>query len=317
MNEYSINHRWNKQKLKNGLHTLLLLTCGLLLSGLVGGLFAGVTGMVWVGMAIAVSLAVSPRLSPRFMMRWFAARPLAPFNAPSLHAKLRELARRAGLPHTPLLYYVPTQKLSAFTTGSKNDAAIAVTDGLLRALSSRELTAVMAHEISHLKNNDLWTMNVAATFSRMTSILSAVGQLLLILNLPLILLSGHHFPWIGILVLMVAPTLAMILQMALSRTREFDADLGAATLTGDPQGLASALLKIERYQRGWMGRLRWLGRSGPYDSILNTHPATRDRVNRLIALEQNTPLDRSMPYHRHEAASGFYGWPNRIANLTG
>jgi len=141
-------------------------------------------------------------------------------------------------------------------------------------------------------------MNVAATFSQMTSILSAVGQFLLILNLPLILLSGHHFPWVGILVLMVAPTLAMMLHLALSRTREFDADLGAAALTGDPQGLASALLKIERYQKGWMGRLRWLGRSGPYDSILNTHPATRDRVNRLIALGQNTPLDRSIPAKR-------------------
>jgi heat shock protein HtpX len=184
------------------------------------------------------------------------------------------------------------ESASAFTTGSRHRSVIAVTDGLLRTLNDRELTAVMAHEISHLKNNDLRMMNVSATFSQITSMLSAIGMILLILNLPLILISDHHFSWFGILFLIMAPTLAMTLQLALSRTREFDADLGAAELTGDPRGLASALLKIENYQHRWLGMFRWSGPSRPYDALWNTHPATRDRVKRLMAVAQKSSLHR-------------------------
>lgn len=128
--------------------------------------------------------------------------------------------------------------------GPRDNSVIALTDGLLSALNQRELTAVMAHEISRLKNNDLWMMNLSATFIQITSILSTIEQILLVLNLPLILFYEHHFSWVGMLFLVLAPTMAMLLHLALSRTREFDADLGAATLTGDPQGLSSALLKI-------------------------------------------------------------------------
>jgi heat shock protein HtpX len=180
--------------------------------------------------------------------------------------------------------------LIAFTTGTRDGAVIAVSQGLLRALDNRELTAVMAHEISHLKNNDLWIMNISATFSQITSTLSAIGQIILIFNLPLAVLSEHHFPWIGILILIFAPTLAMLLQLALSRTREFDADLMAARLTGDSRGLASALFTIEQHQRGWLGRLPWMGHGSPYDTICRTHPPTRARIRRLMAVADRTPV---------------------------
>ena len=294
---YMDNSKWTDQRLKNGLHTVVLLTGMLLLAGLMGWFFAGTTGMIWVLIATTISLVLSPRLTPHWILRRFGARALEPRQAPSLYAYLRQLSHRAGLPTVPTLVYLPTQHLSAFTTGSRNHAVVALSDGLLRTLNDRELTAVMAHEVSHLKNNDLWMMNLSATFNQVTSMLSTLGQILLLLNLPLIVLSEHHFPWIGILFLIVAPTLSMMLQLALSRTREFHADLGAAALTGNPQGLATALLKIEEHQHNRLGRLRWLGRVSPDDSIWNTHPPTRERVSRLLALADRAPVIPSCQAH--------------------
>ena len=149
-----------------------------------------------------------------------------------------------------------------------------------------------------------------------TSILSTIGQILFILNLPLILITDQHVSWFGILFLIMAPTLAMILQLALSRTREFDADLGAAELTGDPKGLASALLKIENYQRGWLGMLRWSGPSRPYDALWNTHPATRDRVKRLMAVAQRPSLHPTVQYRRTDTGIGNVALPVRMVRLV-
>ena len=173
---------------------------------------------------------------------------MSPHQAPDLYAALQEFAQRAGLPRPPVIYCVPTKMLNVFTTGSPDNAAIAITDGLLNTLSMRELNAVIAHEVAHLKNNDLWIMNLSDTISRVTSFFSMSGHFLLLLNLPLLLASGHHVSWVGILVLIFAPTIVVMLQLALSRTREIDADLYAALLTGDPEGLTSALTKMERYQ---------------------------------------------------------------------
>ncbi len=145
--------------------------------------------------------------------------------------------------------------LNAFAVGTRKHAAIAVTDGLVRQLDMRELVGVVAHEISHVRNNDLWVMGLADMFSRTTSILSLIGQFLLFLNLPLILLSQVTVNWFAIFLLIFAPNLSALAQLALARTREFDADLNAARLTGDPDGLASALVKIERAQGGWLERI--------------------------------------------------------------
>jgi heat shock protein HtpX len=317
MNNYVDNSRWAEQKLKNGLHTVILLTGMMLLSSLMGWFFAGTTGMVWVLVATTTSVILSPRLMPRWIRRRFGGRTLEPWQALPLHNNLRELTRRAGLPVVPTLMYLPTRDLSALTTGSRGDAVIALSDGLLRSLNNRELTAVMAHEISHLKNNDLWIMNVSATFNQVTSILSTIGQVLLFLNLPLILLSEHHFPWIGILLLIFAPSLAMLLQLALSRTREFNADLGAAMLTGDPRGLASALFKIEQHRRSWLGRLRWMGHGSAYDSIWRTHPPTRERINRLIDVSPKTPLFQTRANQSHYRLLGTPFFQIRNVNLVG
>lgn len=293
-------------KLGNLFHSILLLAAMLFVLSLLGWLFAGSSGMKWVLIAGAISLILSPGLSPYIILRWYGwygARPLSQTQTPALYSALGELSRRAKLPDVPKLYHVPTRMLNAFTTGNRKNAAIAITDGLLRALDTRELVAVLAHEISHLKNNDLWIMNLSDILSRLTSFLSTAGQFLLIFNLPLWLMSGYQISWIAILVLIFAPLLTVFLQLALSRTREFDADLGAAALTGDPQGLASALSKMERYKGGVLSRIFLPGHREPHPSILRTHPQTEERIKRLLSLSKQKPEISPLPHILDENVS--------------
>jgi heat shock protein HtpX len=184
----------------------------------------------------------------------------------------------------PRLYYVPSAMLNAFAVGSPRDAAIALTDGILRHLDLRELTGVLAHEISHVRNRDLWLMNLADLTGRLTRMMSLLGFGLLIIGLPMWLGGAGHLPWLLLPLLMFAPQLTVLLQLALSRSREFDADLDAAGLTGDPAGLASALVKLERHQRGLWERILLPGHRLPEPSLLRSHPPTEERIARLAAL---------------------------------
>ncbi len=175
-------------------------------------------------------------------------------------------------------------------TGAGTAAAIAVTDALARNLTPRELAGVLAHEISHIAHEDVKVMAFADMVSRFTSFMSTVGLFSLFFNLFGVA-GGFRMqvPWLGVAVLLAAPTIGGLLQMALSRTREFDADLGAVTLTGDPDGLASALGKLERAQgKVWENVLLPSGRI-PDPSVLRTHPLTADRVARLRALKSSGP----------------------------
>jgi heat shock protein HtpX len=174
--------------------------------------------------------------------------------------------------------------------GRRNEAGIAVTDGLLRGLGPRELTGVLAHELSHIANEDMWIMGLADAVSRLTSGLSLAGQILLLVNLPLLLLGQVTLPWLAVALLIAAPAVSALLQLALSRRREYDADLQAVRLTGDPRGLAAALSRLERYRSGWLGRVLLPGRGDPDPSLLRTHPATDERVRRLLELEREVEV---------------------------
>lgn len=270
---------------------LLLLAMGGLLA-LVGWLFAGAVGLVW-SLTLAVVLgAVSPNVSPRLILRMYRARQLAPAEVPGTHQAVMELARRAGLESMPSLFYVASPVLNAFALGSSRSSFVVLSDGILRKLTPRELIGVLAHEISHVRNNDISVMGLADLFSRLTSVLSTAGQLLLFLNLPLLLLSEYRINWWAIGVLILAPLVSSLIQLALSRSREYDADIAAAELTGDPEGLASALQKIERYQSNVFEQIVMPGRGVPEPSILRTHPHTRDRLARLRSLKLDRPVRR-------------------------
>lgn len=281
--------RFSAHKFNNLLQSILLLGGMAALLALLGWLIAGTQGIVWAGIIGIVFLLVSPRASPRLVFKLSGAHPLRVTEAPGLYALVKRLAQRAELPNLPQLYYMPTQAMNAFTVGHREQAMVAVTDGLLRHLTRRELTGVLAHEISHVDNNDMWVMTLADTVNRLTSMFSLFGQLLLFVNLPLIILGKSGFSWLAILLLIFAPTLSVLLQLALSRTREFDADLGAAKITGDPLGLASALRKLDSHHTGLLRRILTPGRPMPDSSMLRTHPKSEERIRRLVSLAEREP----------------------------
>jgi heat shock protein HtpX len=174
--------------------------------------------------------------------------------------------------------------MNAFSVGSASSSAIALSDGLIRYLSWREMSGVLAHEISHIRNNDLRLHALADLMTRITSLFSFLGQVLLVFYLPMVLFSKTEIPLVPILLLVFAPAVSMLLQFALSRTREFDADLGAASLTGDPMGLASALKKMDHFEQSIWNLVFLPGRRNSQPSLLRTHPHTHERLERLAAL---------------------------------
>ncbi len=275
-------------KLRNMLHTVLLLGGMMLLFALLGAALLGVDGMVMMVLISMGVAALTPRASPWLTLRIYRAVPLPYESMPALHDITGQLARSAGLPDVPLLFYVPSAGLNAFAMQAGKEPLIAVTDGLLRNLNRRELTGVLAHEISHIRNGDLGVMMLADMLSRMTAALALAGKIMLLVFLPLFLLGGAHLPWLAVLLLFFAPGISALMQMALSRSREFDADLDAARLTGDPLGLASALAKIEPAAPWWQ-RLLFPGRESAGPSLLRTHPATEERIARLRELAASQP----------------------------
>lgn len=271
-------------RLNNALHAALLLGGLAVLVMAIGWVLAGATGLMWAGILGGAGLLLTPRISPQLILRAYRAQPLAPAEAPGLFAVVHRLATQAELPRDPMLYYVPTQVMNAFSIGRREEAVIAVTDGLLRRLPARELTAVLAHEIGHVRHNDMWIMSLADGVSRLVRTMSFVGQVLILINLPMFLLRSGAMPWLPLVLLVAAPSLSALLQLALSRNREFDADLEAARLTGDPLALARALGLMEQQQHQLWRVLLWPGGPNRQPSLLRTHPNSDERIARLKAL---------------------------------
>ncbi|RKZ95459.1 MAG: peptidase M48 [Gammaproteobacteria bacterium] len=279
---------WEQHALVNRLQSLLLFFMMLTFLTLLGWLLLGTDGIVILLLLGLILLFFNPVASPWLIMHLYHATPLIFNHAPVIDSALKELAYRSGLSSSPKLYYIPSRMINAFTVGTRDEAAIAVSDGLLKALTQRELLGVLAHEVSHIRNNDIWVMSIADLISRLTSMLSLFGQFLLLLNLPLLLTGYVAINWFAILLLIFAPNLSSLAQLGLSRVREYDADLGAARLTGDPQGLASALYKINQYSGSFFEKVMMPGRRIPVPSLLRTHPLTEERIRRLMALNPAT-----------------------------
>ncbi len=282
--------RRRRHKLRNAVQSALLVGSLGLLAAVVGWLLVGPVGILWVGILTGVTLAFSPTLSPRAILRLYGARRLGRHELPELQEVIEVLARRAGLPGVPELHYLATSMPNAFAVGSTKNSAIVLTDGLLRVMDLRELAGILAHEISHIRNHDLWTMGLADIISRVTGAMATAGAVLLLVSLPLMIEEHGAVHWPVIVLLLAAPTINTLIQLGLSRTREFDADLEAAGLTGDPEGLASALAKLQRYDPGFWERILLPGRRNPHPSVLRTHPDTEERIERLLSLRRIAPL---------------------------
>ena len=287
MNPFLDANALRVHRARNTLHSLLLV-------GGLGLLTAVSAWLIWGGMGVAVTLvaigliyAFAPRVPPAFIMRVYRAREIDPRGGGQLIQIIDVLADRAELPAMPRVYIVPSMTLNAFATGTPRNAAIGITEGLLRRLDLNEVAGVLAHEISHIRNNDLAVMSLADVMTRFTQMLAYLAVFLAIFNLPAFLLGDAEISFWGLLLLYLAPTAGSLIQLALSRTREYDADLEGASLTGDPVSLASALEKLERYQgRFWEDMMLPIpGRRIPQPSLLRSHPLTADPVARLRALE--------------------------------
>lgn len=271
---------------------LLALLTGLLLW--IGDYFGGPQGLVLMGVFAALMNLGSYWFSDKIVLRMYGAQELPAESAPELHAMVRELATAAQMP-MPRLYLVPSQSPNAFATGrSPAHAAVAVTEGIMRLLTRDELRGVLAHELSHVKNRDTLISAVAATLAGVIMMLSRMAYWGAILG------GGRRDERdggggaLGLLAMMiVAPLAATIIQLAISRAREYEADATGARVSHAPMSLASALEKIagasERMPlpAGPATAHLWIVnplRGSWLASLFSTHPPVEERVRRLRSM---------------------------------
>lgn len=235
--------------------------------------------------------------SDKLVLRMYGAREATEAEAPGLHSIVRDLARRGGLP-MPRVYVIREDPPNAFATGRSPDrAAVAVTEGLMRLLDRGELAGVIAHELGHVKNRDTLIMTVAATIGGAVSMLANIAQWGLLLGAGRSSEDseeGGSHPVAGLLGIVLAPLAALLIQTAISRSREFLADEAGARLSGDPLALASALRKIEAWSRelpmtAGTPATAHLFIINPFSGgglirLFSTHPPTEARIARLEAL---------------------------------
>jgi len=278
----------------NTLKTGFLLVLLTMLMVFVGGLIGKQGGMVIAfGLALIINL-VSYWFSDKIVLTMYRAQPITEAEAPELHSMVSRLARQAGIP-VPRLYIVPERMPNAFATGrNPQNAAVAVTEGLLRVLDRDEVEGVIAHELAHIKNRDILVSTIAATLA---------GAIMMLANMARwgAILGGYggrddrdNGGVIGLLVAaVVAPIAALMIQMAVSRSREFQADATGAQVSGKPLNLANALLKLESASQlvpaevspatAHMFIVNPLN-GGGLVSLFSTHPPIPERVNRLRAI---------------------------------
>lgn len=278
---------------------------------LMAAMTAGFMGLGWLlggqgGMILALVFAGGMNLmtwwnSDRMVLRSYDARPIDPVSGPDLHRMVADLARRAGLP-MPKVYLIPSDQPNAFATGrNPQNAAVAVTQGLLRALPEEEVAAVIAHELAHIKNRDTLIMTVTATFA---------GAISMLANFAMFMPRDRNNPMGGIAALVtmiVAPLAAAIVQMAISRTREYEADRLGAEICGQPMWLARALQRIEGFaarvdnvqaERNPASAHMFIINplhAHARDRLFSTHPSTANRVAELQKLAQRMGPARPAP----------------------
>jgi heat shock protein HtpX len=279
--------------LGNWLKTSILMAGIVVLFGMVGAALGGAGGML-IALAIAGAMNVYAYwFSDKAVLRMYNAREVDAQSAPGFYSMITELAANAGLP-MPRVYIIDEAQPNAFATGrNPENAAVAATTGIMQILSERELRGVMAHELAHVKHRDTLISTISATIAGAISSIAQFGMLF----------SGGHndreggvHPAVAILVMILAPIAAMLIQMAISRSREFEADRGGAEISGDPDALASALQKIHGYahrvpmetaeqhpETAQMMIINPLSAEG-IKGLFSTHPQTEERVARLMAM---------------------------------
>ena len=293
--------------------TAILMAAITALFMLVGRWLGGQAGMM---LALVVALGMnffSYWFSDKLVLKMYNAQEVDETSAPQFVRMVRELADRAQIP-MPKVYLIDEASPNAFATGRSPDhAAVAATTGIIRILSERELRGVMAHELAHVKHRDILISTISATMAGAIGMLAQFGMMFggrdsegrpanpiagLLANFAMFFGGrngdNRQNPLVGLLVMILAPLAASLIQMAISRAREFEADRGGAEISGDPQALAAALQKIQRYAQGipleaterhpetaQMMIMNPLS-GGGLKGLFSTHPSTEERVERLL-----------------------------------
>jgi heat shock protein HtpX len=281
----------------NLLKTAVLMAAITALFMLIGAYVGGRQGMV-IALLVALGLNFfSYWFSDKLVLKMYNAREVDETSAPQFYRMVAELVQRAGLP-MPRVYVIDEAAPNAFATGRNPEhAAVAATTGIMQVLSANELRAVMAHELTHVAHRDILISTISATMAGAISMLANFA----------VFFGGRDSegrpanPIAGLAVALLAPLAASLIQLAISRAREFEADRGGAELSGDPRSLASALEKIQAYARGTpllaaernpqTAQMMIVNplHGGGIASLFSTHPSTEERVARLLAMAGATP----------------------------
>jgi heat shock protein HtpX len=278
----------------NTVKTAVLMVGLTLLLVFVGGALWGRGGMMMFFVIAMVMNLVNYWFSDKIVLRMYGAREVTEADAPTLYSVTRDLANRGQMP-MPRVYVIPSDGLNAFATGrNPKHAAVAATEGIIRALSHEELKGVMAHELSHVQNRDILIGTIAAALAGAISMIANIASWGMIFGG----FGGRRDEDRGggiaaIAMIILAPIAALLIQMSISRSREYQADASGARLSGNPQGLASALKKLQMAsQRVPMAASPATAhmfivnplRGGGITSLFSTHPPMEERIARLEAM---------------------------------
>jgi heat shock protein HtpX len=285
----------------NGFRTTMLLAALTALVVWIGHMFGGPNGAVMALIIAGAMNFVSYWFSDKIVLKMYGGQQISANDDPELYGLVQELAARGGLP-MPRVYIIPDESPNAFATGRNPEhAAVAVTQGIRRILTKRELAGVLGHELAHVKNRDILIGSIAATLAGAISYLAQMAQWAAIFGGGSRDREEGGSNMFGLLFMMiVAPIAAMLIQMAVSRSREYMADAGGAKISGDPLALASALRKLHmgvqnipmeaspatQNATAHMFIVSPLS-GGSFASLFSTHPAMEERIRRLEAMAKD------------------------------
>jgi len=276
--------------MSNAFKTALLLTGLTLLLLFIGRAFGGERGMLFALNFAAVLNFVSYFFSDKIALSMYRAQPVTREELPRVYGVVERLAQKIGIP-VPKIYVIPTDSPNAFATGrSPSHASVAVTQGVLNLLNDEELEGVLAHELGHVRNRDILISSIAATIAGAITYLAQMGKFAMIFGGMDRDNRDRGGGFAALLMLILAPIAAMLIQLAVSRSREYEADSSGAHYTGNPYALASALAKLDAYSR----RVPMMANPSTahlfivqpllgvtFGSLFSTHPPIAKRIERL------------------------------------
>ncbi len=277
----------------NYMKTAMLMVLLTLLLVWGGAALGGRSGMTFALIMAFVMNFVTYFFSDKIVLKMYRAREVSEAEAPVLHRIVRRLSQKAGMP-MPRVYIIPDMSPNAFATGrNPKHAAVAATEGIMQLLSEEELSGVMAHELSHVRNRDILIGTIAATVAGAISYMAQMAQWAMIFG------GGRRddneggSPVAAIVMMIVAPIAAMLIQMAISRSREYAADEGGARLQGNPHALANALRKLQNgaqaipmHATPATSHMMIVNpfSGGVLMKLFSTHPPVEERIARLEAM---------------------------------